>query len=96
MIYSVGYIFRFDKSQIARYITGIPEEDYDRDDINDAYNILGVNIADDFITVKKRYRTLVKEYHPDAIDDKEFIEQAKEKMQELNDAYSAIKKEKSW
>jgi len=103
MIYSVGYIFRFDKSQISRYITGIPEDEYkdrDRDNINEIYNILGVNKTDSFAIVKRKYRELVKKYHPDTINNKElnreFIYQAKEKMQELNDAYSAIKKENSW
>jgi len=101
MIYKIGYIFRFDKSQIDRYITGISEGEnieYNNmtDDNKDIYNILGVDISDDFSTVKRKYRKLVKEYHPDSIKNREFIDKAKEKMQELNDAYSAIKKEKSW
>ncbi|SFV56744.1 DnaJ-like protein DjlA [hydrothermal vent metagenome] len=100
MIYKIGYIFRFDRSQILRYITGIPEEEEyinnDTDFLTNAYTTLGVNRDDDFTTVKKKYRDLVKAYHPDTIDNKEFISQAKEKMQKLNDAYSAIKKEKSW
>ena len=35
--------------------------------IGDAYKLLGVNSSDDLTTIKKAYRKLVREYHPDII-----------------------------
>jgi DnaJ like chaperone protein len=49
--------------------------------------------------VKKAYRKLVSEYHPDKIISKglpeDFIKFAEEKFREINEAYEAIKKAKS-
>ena len=62
------------------------------------YEILGCNPDDDFETVKKAYRRLSKEFHPDSLESKgldgAFTEFAKKKMQEINEAYLAIKKTK--
>ena len=60
-----------------------------------AYKMLGVNQSDDFNTIKKVYRNLVREYHPDIMvsqeKDPEYIEEATAKMQEINQAYQVIK-----
>ncbi|MEA2092064.1 MAG: DnaJ domain-containing protein, partial [Campylobacterota bacterium] len=60
-----------------------------------AYNILGVNKGDDMSTIKKAYRKLVREYHPDIIKsqdkDEAYIEDATAKTQEINQAYEVIK-----
>ena len=99
MIYSVGSIFRFEKSQIYRYITG-ESIDIIEDNSLEFYNILGVKSSDDFETVKRKYRNLVKEYHPDKLKgmglNEDEILIAQEKMQELNEAYDSIKKENRW
>ena len=60
------------------------------------YDILRCKPDDDNETIKKCYRTLVKQYHPDHLaniegNEKNLIE-AKIKMQQINDAYRAIKK----
>lgn len=63
-----------------------------------AYQILGVskNSTDD--EIKKAYRKLVREYHPDRIQAKgvpeDFVKVANEKMVEINKAYEAICKER--
>lgn len=61
-----------------------------------AYEILGVKESDDMNTVKKAYRKLVREYHPDIISsqdkDESYIEEATAKTQEINQAYQVIKK----
>jgi len=63
-----------------------------------AYNILGVdrNASDD--DVKKAYRKLVREYHPDRMQAKgvpeDFMKIANEKMTEINQAYEQICKER--
>lgn len=66
--------------------------------LKEAYKILGVNEGDDLSTVKKRYRKLVREYHPDIIKsqdkDETYIEEATAKTQEINQAYQLIKEMK--
>ncbi len=67
--------------------------------IDEAYKILGVSPSDDMKTIKKKYRDLVKQYHPDIIQaqgaDEHYIQDATRKIQEINDAYEVIKKQKS-
>lgn len=66
--------------------------------IEEAYTILGVSPSDDLSTIKKKYRSLVKKYHPDIIQaqgaDEHYIQDATRKIQEINDAYEVIKKHK--
>ncbi|MDH4945413.1 DnaJ domain-containing protein [Sulfurimonas sp. C5] len=61
-----------------------------------AYDILGVNESDDMDTIKKAYRKLIKQYHPDIIasqtHSEEHMEKATAKTQEINQAYELIKK----
>lgn len=62
----------------------------------DAYAILGVSENDDMDTIKKAYRKLIKQYHPDIIksqaNSEQYIQKATEKTQEINQAYDLIKK----
>jgi len=64
--------------------------------LDDAYKVLGVNKNDDIGTIKKAYRKLVREYHPDIIKSQgkseEYIKEATAKTQEINQAYEMIKK----
>ncbi|MBU1989266.1 DnaJ domain-containing protein [bacterium] len=64
--------------------------------INDAYKLLGVSESDDMDTIKKAYRKLVKQYHPDIIKsqnkDEAYLQEATAKTQEINQAYEMIKK----
>jgi DnaJ like chaperone protein len=64
-----------------------------------AYEILGANASDDTGTIKKKYRQLVKENHPDIITgqgaSQSIIDEATKKLQEINEAYELIKKEKA-
>ena len=59
------------------------------------YDTLGCKPDDDFETVKKAYRKLSREFHPDSIEGKglgdEFVEYATRRMQEINEAYAKIK-----
>ena len=67
--------------------------------VSDAYSTLGASKEDDLATIKKKYRTLVKKYHPDIMKAKgaseAYIKDATEKVQKINTAYEMIKKEKS-
>ena len=62
------------------------------------YAILGASRTDSIEEIKKKYRRLVSEYHPDKIASKglpeEFIRFANDKFREIQEAYDAIKKEK--
>jgi DnaJ like chaperone protein len=63
--------------------------------LEDAYKILGVSENDDMATIKKAYRKLVREYHPDIIKsqgkDESYMKEATAKTQEINQAYELIK-----
>ncbi len=66
--------------------------------LENAYKVLGVNISDNMTTIKKKYRALVKENHPDIVTGQgakqSIIDQATKKLQEINEAYELIKKDK--
>ena len=63
--------------------------------LDEAYKVLGVSKNDDLSTIKKTYRKLVREYHPDIIKSQDkgeaYIEEATAKTQEINQAYQLIK-----
>jgi DnaJ like chaperone protein len=67
-------------------------------DLSHHYAILELEDGADMSAVKKAYRKLVSEYHPDKIISKglpeDFIKFAEEKFREINEAYEAIKKAK--
>ena len=66
--------------------------------LEEACKMLGVHPNDDFNSIKKTYRNLVREYHPDIMiaqeKDAAYIEEATAKMQEINQAYQIIKEAK--
>lgn len=63
-----------------------------------AYQVLGVSREASDMEVKKAYRTLVREFHPDKMQAKgvpeDFMKMAHEKMSEINKAYDEICKER--
>jgi len=67
--------------------------------LEDAYKLLGVSANDDMTTIKKAYRKLVRQYHPDIIKSQgkseAYIKEATAKTQEINQAYEMIKKTRS-
>lgn len=66
-----------------------------KENVDEAYKVLGVDPSDDMDTIKKAYRKLVKKYHPDIIKsqgkDDAYMQEATEKTQEINQAYELIK-----
>ena len=66
--------------------------------IADAYKLLGVSENDDMSVIKKAYRKLVRQYHPDIIKsqgkDEAYMQEATAKTQEINQAYEMIKEAK--
>lgn len=68
--------------------------------IETAYKVLGVTDNDDQTIVKRAYRKLMNEHHPDKLAAKglpdEMMELAKEKAQQIQTAYELICKVKGW
>ncbi|MGC7588942.1 co-chaperone DjlA [Bisgaard Taxon 46] len=68
--------------------------------VEDAYQVLGVSATDEQQTVKRAYRRLMNENHPDKLVakglPKEMLEMAKEKTQQIQAAYDLICKTKGW
>ncbi|CNE71242.1 Dna-J like membrane chaperone protein [Yersinia nurmii] len=66
----------------------------------DACKVLGVNPSDDAVAIKRAYRKLMSEHHPDKLVAKglppEMMEMAKQKAQEIQSAYDLIKREKGF
>ncbi len=66
--------------------------------IADAYKMLGVKESDEMSVIKKAYRKLIREYHPDIIKSQnkgdDYMQEATAKTQEINQAYEMIKKAK--
>ena len=67
-------------------------------DLSHHYAMLGLENNADMSEVKKAYRKLVSEYHPDKIVSKglpeDFTRFAEQKFREINEAYEAIQKSK--
>ncbi len=64
--------------------------------IDDAYKLLSVSKENSMSEVKKAYRKLVRQYHPDIIKaqgaDDAYMKESTQKVQEINAAYEQIKK----
>lgn len=58
--------------------------------MKDPYEVLGVQRGADKDQIKSAYRVLAKKYHPDQYSGSPLEDLAKEKMQEINEAYDAI------
>ena len=92
LLRSAARIFHLSEAAFERFKTRYFGRDLS------AYEILGCRPDDPDDEIKSRYRTLVKEYHPDRIAAKglpdAFTEVAEEKFREIQTAYEAIKKER--
>ncbi|KEY57595.1 co-chaperone DjlA [Serratia sp. DD3] len=68
--------------------------------LQDACKVLGVNSNDDAAVIKRAYRKLMSEHHPDKLVAKglppQMMEMAKQKAQEIQAAYDLIKHEKGF
>ena len=94
LIEKAARIFKFDdyryKTIRKRYIAGDSK----------AYSVLGVTKESSVEDIKKAYRKLVSEYHPDKIAAKglpeEFNKFAADKFREIQEAYEAVRRERGF
>jgi DnaJ like chaperone protein len=63
--------------------------------LDDAYAVLGVTATDDNAAVKKAYRRLMSQHHPDKLVAKglpeEMMQMAKQKTQQIRKAYETVR-----
>ncbi len=76
--------------QLRGRFSGVP------DNIGTFYEILGCREGDDISVVKKKYRKLAMEYHPDRVQAQglppEFANAAEDKFKEIQHAYDMVEK----
>ncbi|UDG80220.1 co-chaperone DjlA [Candidatus Steffania adelgidicola] len=76
------------------------QQEEERPTLDDACNVLGVRLQDDSSTIKRAYRKLMSEHHPDKLVAKglpsEMMEIAKQKTQAIQLAYDLLKRAKGF
>jgi len=99
ILYTIGEILGFSRSQIDHLfniVNGAQASATDNLTLTQAYKILGVSKGSNEAEVKKAYRRLMSQHHPDKLVAKglpdEMIALATEKTQEIRKAYDTVKK----
>ncbi len=94
MLHTAATIFNYSDSAFTRLKSSYVKE------VNRYYGILNVDETASNDEIKKQYRKLVSEYHPDKIEAKglpeEFIKFATDKFKEIQEAYDTIRKERGF
>ncbi|MGM0642902.1 MAG: co-chaperone DjlA [Thermodesulfobacteriota bacterium] len=92
LLFSAAGIFNISDDEFSRLKSRYVK------DVNKYYAVLKVNENASDEEVKKAYRKLVSEYHPDKIEAKglpeEFVKFANDKFKEIQEAYEKIQKER--
>lgn len=98
ILHTIGEILGFSRSQIDHLFNiagGATASSSDKLTLTQAYKILGVEKGSSEAEVKKAYRRLMSQHHPDKLVSKglpdEMIALATEKTQEIRKAYDLIK-----
>jgi DnaJ like chaperone protein len=85
--------FRFHQKRQQRSSAGARPSS--RDQLKDAYQLLGVKESDSDQDIKRSYRRLMIQHHPDKLVSKglppEMLEVAKQKAQDIQQAYELVK-----
>lgn len=107
ILYVVARTLGFSVSDIDRLLTQLEAQmHYHRQQgsaqsgpsLDDAYSILGVTSSDDDKTIKRAWRKLMSEHHPDKLAakglPKEMLDIANQKAQDIQAAYEQVKKQR--
>jgi len=99
ILYTIGDILGFSRSQIDHLFNianGAAASTSDTLTLDQSYKILGISKGSSEPEIKKAYRRLMSQHHPDKLVSKglpdEMIALATEKTQEIRKAYDLIKK----
>ena len=99
-IFNVGFVFGFSperlnsiKNQFIKSKTQSNSKKYSKD-ILEALSVLGLKGGESMAEIKKAYRALAKEYHPDKLAgmSEGIIKMAKEKFQLIQNSYEYLNK----
>lgn len=63
--------------------------------MNNPYEVLGIKPGASEAEIKAAYKELVKKYHPDKYQNNPLADLAEEKLQEINEAYDALMKNRA-
>lgn len=92
LAFAAGWYFDKSFKQASRYSSQRSNQQ--------AYQLLGVQITDSDATIKKAYRKLMSENHPDKLmsagASEAMIKQATERSQAIQQAYQLIKQQRKW
>jgi DnaJ like chaperone protein len=90
MIYSIAFQFGFSEYEVHQHVA--MAGNFEKEE--DFYEVLGLQKGASKDEIKKAYRKLVKEYHPDTLHSKgvpeNIITEAKNKMIKINEAYKKL------
>lgn len=90
---------RYQQNNQSQHHYDYQRQDYQnystQSNLGNAYRVLGIDAAADITTIKRAYRKLMNEHHPDKLISKglpkEMLETAKIRAQEIQAAYDLIK-----
>jgi DnaJ like chaperone protein len=96
-------VIRFDSYQLESILASVASGFHyqqSRNSVEDSYKVLGVKPSDNEAEVKKSYRRLMSQHHPDKLVSKglpeEMIKLATERTHEIRKAYETIKENRGW
>ncbi|MDP3466184.1 MAG: TerB family tellurite resistance protein [Sulfuricurvum sp.] len=99
MLLNIGALLHFNRDQLTAMLdqfASIHRHSVKESSLSQAYALLGLSQESTNDEIKKAYRALVREHHPDIIKAQgasdEYLKIATEKVQEINAAYEMIKK----
>ena len=99
MLEQIAKIFRFSADEFEHINSLFIKKTNNIDNLDVYLKVLGVKQDTSMEVITKKYKVLIKEYHPDRLQGlglpKEFIQLANKKLASINEAYSAVKNEKT-